>query len=72
MWGPIVGPLCSVLTVCKLPLLQVTPEQIQAAVALAIDRDRERLLEDRYHANTNGLLGAVCSRLLAMRFCTAG
>ena len=37
----------------------MTPEQIQAAVANAIDRDRARLLEDRYHASTNGLLGAV-------------
>ncbi len=43
----------------KLMLLQVTPEQIQAAVANAIDKDRARLLEDRYHASTNGLLGAV-------------
>ena len=42
-------------------LLQVTPEQIQAAVASAVDKDRERLLEDRYHASTNGLLGAVRS-----------
>ena len=32
---------------------------MQAAVANAIDRDRARLLEDRYHASTNGLLGAV-------------
>lgn len=45
----------------KLELLQVTPEEIEAAVANAIDRDRARLLEDRYHASTNGLLGAVCS-----------
>eukprot|EP00884_Botryococcus_braunii_P000839 jgi/Botrbrau1/10756/Bobra.180_2s0021.1 len=39
--------------------IQVTPEQVREAVALVVKKEEARLLEERYHANLNILLGAV-------------
>nr|KAF6335674.1 hypothetical protein mPipKuh1_014431 [Pipistrellus kuhlii] len=42
--------------------IEVTPEQIEAAVEVAIQRHRPQLLEERYHFNM-GLLMAPCAHV---------
>ena len=51
--------------------MQVTPEQLQTAVAHAVEKEKPRLLEDRYHANMNILLGHVRSAVPACRLSRA-
>ena len=43
--------------------VEVTPDQIAAAVDEAVAANRERLLEERYHLNTNLLLAGITKKL---------
>ncbi|KAI8472695.1 MAG: tRNA synthetases class I, catalytic domain-containing protein [Monoraphidium minutum] len=41
----------------------VSPEQVAAAVAAALEAAKERLMEERYHMNTNVLLAGITKQL---------